>query len=451
MEKKDEQDLLEIQTGKDEMNLAEFPITLLTRRNIENTKTIRFNDTITGPEGKQFDRKWIITGSDEFGLPLAQDNDVLMAIFSLGKMNNFASSTINFSRYKLLKTMNWKDDGKNYKRIKEALNRLLGVTIYAENAFWDNNKKRYVTLGFGIIDSYSLYDSYKGPGQEAFSFSSVELNKYIYNSIKAGYIKGIDMKAYFKLESDIAKRLYRYLDKKRYSKERFEINLYTLAQTHIGLAKTKYASHIKEKLNPVHQELIKVGFIKSVEYQKTSDGTSEKIVYIFGKKEAPSKVIQESVTIIKTDNKLLNALVKIGITQKVAEQLIKEYSEDLIDSQIKALPYRKADDLPAVLISSIQDKWAMPANYKVQIDKIKKTEVEIQQDRDLEKNKAEHRKKIEDYLISLTKDELAELTRQAEELARKDGGSFLKDRKIPEHMLKAYIHVIVEEKLLLKR
>ena len=40
--------------------------------------------------------------------------------------------------------------------------------------------------------------------------------KKIFESIKAEYIKSLDMKVYFKLESAITKRLYSYLDKKRY-------------------------------------------------------------------------------------------------------------------------------------------------------------------------------------------------------------------------------------------
>lgn len=65
-----------LEIGKDEMNLVEYPITLLSKRHESKTKTIEFSDTITGDGGKLIKREWIVTGSDKYGLPLAQYNDV---------------------------------------------------------------------------------------------------------------------------------------------------------------------------------------------------------------------------------------------------------------------------------------------------------------------------------------------------------------------------------------
>lgn len=442
-QRKDEVEVI----GKDEMNLAEFPITVLSKRHDPDVKTLEFIDIIKAPDGKEIKREWIVTGSDKYGLPLAIDNDVLLALLFIGKNQNFENKKIYFTRYKLCEFMQWEPGGSAYRRIEESLDRLTGMKVKAKNAFWDNEKKGYVTKHFGIIDDYELFDvtASKFKKQDSLPFSYVNINEVIYDSIKAGYIKNIDTKKYFAFNSSISKRLFRYLDKKAYGKNRFEINLFTLAYTHLGFDKEmyKFPSMIKQKLDPTHEELKNAKFILSTEYQKTADGLSEKVVYIFPGKETTGNELS-ALTINK---KLLDEMVKIGITPKVAEQLLKEFPDELIEKQTKALPHRKAGDPAAMLIKSIQGAWSIPAEYEAQIKKKRTTEEEKKRAKDEEVSKAEHRKKIEYYLLSLKKEELDELTRQAEELSRKEGGNVFKNREIPEQVMKAYIHILVEKNL----
>lgn len=434
--------------GKDEMNLVEFPITLLSRRHSSEAKTVEFSDTID-EDGRCLKREWVVTGSDKYGLPLANDNDVLLALLYLGKEQGFSSSTIHFSRYKLCKIIGWTDAGSNYRRIEETLNRLSGVRIYAKNAFWDREARMYVTANVGILDEYYIFDEgarKTNSNQEMFPLSYVKLNATLYKSIKDGYIKKISLENYFSLESAISKRLYRYLDKKCYSgkKEKFEINIFTLAFEHLGLSRNRpHISQIKQKLDPAHKELIEADFLKSAEYQKTADGISEKVIYVFSRRDESWELSAEEIL----RKKLLDELIGIGITQKVAEQMIKEYSGDTIRMQIKALPYREAKDPPAVLISSIHDNWAMPKMYQAQAEGQKKTRIRDQQIKEEENEKAKYRDKIKRYIGSLGKRELEEMTMQAVENAREDGGAFLKGRDIPQHLIEAYLHIIVEKKL----
>lgn len=458
MKDKPEQQIPE--TGKDEMNLVEFPITLLSKRHESEEKTIEFYDTITGKGGAPTKRQWTVTGSDKYGLPLAQDNDVLLALLLVGKKQKFSSKKIHFSRYRLLKIMGMKTgQGSNYKRIEEALDRLMGVRIKAKNAFWDNERKGYVTKAFGIIESYELFDSSvpKAITQDSFPFSYVNLNDELFESIKAGYIKSIDAGIYFKLNSAIAKRLYRYLDKKRYDGKRmFEIDLFTLAHTHIGFDRDtyKYGSLIKNKLNPAHQELIDTGFLKSVAYKETADKTSEKVIYTFGKKaEIPEPARTEPAISDQEEHldelpgDLLNELLGIGIDQKVAEQILREYPEEAVREQIEALPHRRAEDPPAVLIASIRGNWTMPGSYMGKQRSDRQEASELEKRRQEEKQKAEHRERIEKHKDSLSREELAELTRQARELAKKEGGTYYREREVPLYVISGYLHGLIEKRL----
>jgi len=447
--------------GKDEMNLVEFPITLLSKRKSSESNVLEFTDTITTEDGTQVTREWTVSGSEKYGLPLAIDNDVLLALLVIGKETNFSSPVIYFSRYRLLKIMGLETDaGSNYKRLEDIFDRLTGVRIKSKNSFWDNERKAYVSVNVGIFDEYQIYEGKPKKGahmQESLPLSYVRLNNTLYQSIKAGYIKSLEVDIYFILKSSIAKRLYRYLDKKRYDgKKKFEMNLYTLAYIHIGFDNEtyKFASKIKEKLAPAHNELIKAGFLKSAEYQTTVDGTSEKVIYTFGRKpvlteeiSAPAKAAYDEASVV---DPLLNALIEAGVTRKVAEQILREHPGDAIQSQIDALSYRNAGDPAAVLVASIQDDWNYPSSYKMHKKKAKSA---AQKEKDRQNNAAEElekskrRERIENYLSAISDSERNAMLKEAREIARREGGSMFKNREIPECIVKAYLHGLAEKNL----
>lgn len=54
-------------------------------------------------------------------------------------------------------------------------------------------------------------------------------------------------------------------------------------------------------------------------------------------------------------------LVQVGVSDAVAVGLVRLRGERECREQLEALPFRKAQDLAAVLVASIRDKWAKPA------------------------------------------------------------------------------------------
>ena len=52
------------------MNLAEFPLTVLSSRVDPKLKTLEFTDQLRTKTGELVERKWIITAADKFGLPV---------------------------------------------------------------------------------------------------------------------------------------------------------------------------------------------------------------------------------------------------------------------------------------------------------------------------------------------------------------------------------------------
>ena len=442
--------------GKDEMNLAEFPITLISNRHHGNEKTLEYSDVIK-INGKDIKREWSVTGSDKFGLPLAQDNDVLLALLYIGKLNNFKSRKIHFSRFDICKIMKIKPDGRQYKRIEAALDRLMGIRIKAVNVFWDNELKEAVTIAFGIIDDYKLYrERRKKKENEALSFAN--LNEPFYKSIVSGYIKSLDLNTYFSLNSWVSKRLYRYLDKKRYGKKSFEIDIFLLTDAHIGLTKSVYVSQIKEKLDPAHYELIKAGFLESATYEKTADGNSLKVIYKFADKlkklndlntpiQRNSYQKSPEITQAPVNNETLKALIKVGITEKVARGLLRDFPEKHIKEQLKALPYRKAKDPAALLVLSIKDKWEAPADYKSDVESKKRVAEAKARKEEEKRREAERRQKIKNYLKRLSRDEMDELESEARARFKNECGKFVCKFGVPDNILESYVFVLAGEKL----
>jgi len=110
--------------GRDEMNLCEFPIALLTDYPSEGVKTMVFEDR---------HGRLTVSGSDAYGLPTAPDSDVIVGLIQLTKLrNDFTCPTVEFTRYELLKLLGWEDKGRNYRRLTESLRRWVGVTLYCD-------------------------------------------------------------------------------------------------------------------------------------------------------------------------------------------------------------------------------------------------------------------------------------------------------------------------------
>jgi hypothetical protein len=350
--------------GRDEMNLAEFPFALLADRAPEGLSTIKFEDSVEGKDGKLVRRVWTVTGGEEFGLPVATDEEVYVALMEVTKEQGFDQRSMYITRYDLIKRLGWPDKGDSYRRLKEALDRLLGVTIKAEKAFWDNAKQRYVDVGFHIIDDYALYD--ENPGrkragqQDALPLSSITWNQVIFRSFQAGNIKQLDTAFFFGLRSSVSRRLYRYLDKKRYDgKDSFRIGVKKLAFEKLGMSRTYYPSHIKQELKRAHDELVESGFLSTVEYVEAKGGGEEQAVYRFTRRKY---LVTKELPTAEAGEELRAGLEQVGVTTAVARQLVGEFGDEA-RVQLQYLPYRAAQDPPAVLVEAIKGQWEPPASY----------------------------------------------------------------------------------------
>lgn len=143
--------------GKDELNLAEFPLCALAHRLRPEQKTLRFEDRVRDEQrGGMVTRQLTITGSDAYGLPTALDDEVLLGLIQLTRLQDFAERKVPFTRHQLLQILGWRADSKSYARIEASLNRWTGVTLFYNRAWWNRAKQCWMDEKFHILDNVWL-------------------------------------------------------------------------------------------------------------------------------------------------------------------------------------------------------------------------------------------------------------------------------------------------------
>lgn len=355
--------------GLDELNLAEYPIALLTDKTTISLgkKTIEIVEKGFDEKGNPVERKWVVTGSDKYGLPVGPDDEVLMCLLEITKeRTNFENRNVPLSAYDIIKRMGWREEGKSYQRVKESLARLKGVSIIAENVFWNNNNKSYSTMGFGIIDDYKIENPKKKKRadddntQTPFPFLSyIAWNQKLFHSFQNGNLKSINLALWRSWEHPITKRLHRYLDKHFYWTDTIIVPLTKLADViPLPESQMRYASGIKRELNKAAAEMVKAGYIERWEYQKKSDGEYA----VFYRSQRYSSKQNESSFI---QNDLLMRLTSAGVSEVKAQSLIQAQAPALIQDWLDHLPFVKNVQEPAAyLVSAIEGRWQIPAAAK---------------------------------------------------------------------------------------
>ena len=276
----EEQDLI----TKEEMNLTEYPLMLVSERIPKGVKTIKYEDWVT-VAGEKVQLKWIVTGSDLHGLPTGGDQDIYLALMEIGRENGFKDKKIAFqSIYSMLKKMNIPDTKGEYVRFMRALDRFVGMTIYTENAIWDREKKSYVKkVAFNLLDHYQLVERYRrNEPNVPLPFGYIQLTDYFFNLIKKGNLKDLNLTFYLKLPNPLTRRLYRYLDKKRYYGRSFTMNVRRFTKKLGFVSETVdryYPADIRRILKPALDVLIRENYLERYSFEPGKEG--EKLVVFF--------------------------------------------------------------------------------------------------------------------------------------------------------------------------
>jgi Replication initiator protein A len=385
-----------IRLGKDEMNLAEFPIALLSDRVPKGKQSIQYEDQIFDEKtGKRITRRLTIKAPDEedgkSGLPTATDNDVILGLIQLTKIvNNFTCRDVEFSRLDFIRLLGWPDSGDSYARLTKSLKCWLSVTLLYENAWRDNRKGTWLTKGFHILDNIELNDTRSYGVQGELFPSKITWNKVVFDSFEAGYLKSIDYGFYVQLRHAIAKQLYRFLSKRMYFGPDLTFDLRDLAFAHVGLSETYMgnAAKIKEKLQPALEELEAMGFLepmaKEERYQKQGKNWTIRLIA----KARPRALSEAHEQFEPLPDPLVIELVNRGVSKLVAAGLVKGHPADFIQAKIEVTDWlkerkdKRVSQNPAgYLVKSIREDYALPDGFTPAAERQKQAEARKVKDR----------------------------------------------------------------------
>ena len=364
--------------GRDEMNLAEFPLATLADRAPRGCKTLVYEDRIWDRgQGQYRVRRLTISASDKYGLPTALDDEVILGLVQISKAAGFVERRVRFSRYQLIHLLGWRDEGRSYRRLEHSLKRWLGVTLYYENAWWDKAQKRWVDAAFHLLDDVVFYRRPKSRAAVAAkaddaTLSSFTWNEVVVRSFQAGFLKKLDLDLYRRLKLATAKRMYRFLDKRFHFSNTLRFKLPVFACEHIGLSRRYDAAQLKRRLSPAVAELEQAGYLVPLpakdRFHRLRRGLWE-VVFVRTPK------LQRQRRPVTRLSDLENRLIERGVTPSSATQLVREHAADLIEGKIAVFDAlrqgrdRRISQNPAgFLVQSIRNDYAPPASLTRQGD-----------------------------------------------------------------------------------
>jgi hypothetical protein len=366
-------------SGKDEMNFAEFPIALLTDRVPKDQKSIKFEDQIYDEKRKKvITRRRVIEGSEEYGLPTATDDTVILALIQVTKLKtDFTRRQVDFTRLELIRMLGWPNEGKSYDRIKLSLQRIANVTYNYDNAWWDARQKTWTTKIFHILETVEINDSRASSGQGGLFPSRIVWNEVVFDSFQSGFLRNIDFQFCMALQHPTALRMYRFLGKRFHIKPDWTFDLKEFAHDHIGLGRNyEGGTQISRKLQPAITELENVGFLEPLAENERFPKKGRGWFIRFIQKTPAVACLTAPVPpalLIQTECEpppLVTGLTERGVTRSKAMQIVAEHSAELIQTKLEVFDWlvRKGDRRVAknpagYLVASIRSDYQVPGDF----------------------------------------------------------------------------------------
>ncbi len=355
-------DIETFETGKDELNLSEFPIAVVAESARPGQLTLEFSDTIKDRStGLAVTRRVTVHGTEEWGLPAAQDDDVMVGLLQLCYLAGWPKQ-IRFTRYQLCKLLRWSVGGASYRRIYQALHRLSTTTYNYRYGWRDKANREWVpSLVFSYIQALKIHEADK-PTKSG--LCEVTWSDDFHRSLEAGNLKGLDFNRFVSLRSSIAKRLYRFLDKRfGGGHSRFSCDLHTLAFEKIGVSRSyKDAAQIKRLLLLSIRELEAVGFLKAA----PASERFEKLHRGFWKVHfAPAAGAKAITPLEPSGAPVEEKLIQLGIVPSEARKFVRRFPGEYLEAKIDQFPYRRPKSNPAGLLAeSIRRDLPPPIDYR---------------------------------------------------------------------------------------
>lgn len=359
----------DLTNGKDEMNLAEFPIASL-RSKPDARDAIIHEGFVVDKEGVRHAQRWVVTGDSVAGLPTEFDERVYVALMALSARRGFVARRVPFSIYYIIKRLGLQDTKRSYEFVERSLDRLKGATIKTKGAFYDRERQELVhtAMAFNIVDKYWIrYRETDARIREEEGVPAfIVWGEDIWKSFRSGYIKNLDLTYFYSLGTPTARRLFRFLDKRLHHQDAYEIDIFELA-SRLGMVRYPYASRVRRKLEPAIAELTETGFLAEASFTEYKGYTRARFVRGSRepRKEKPAALPDPH------DGSVEERLIGYGIAHGKARGLAQAHSDDYLRDKMDFLDWRlrtsqrgrPITDPAGWLIRAIKDDYQPPASF----------------------------------------------------------------------------------------
>ncbi|RIH84344.1 replication initiator protein A [Calidithermus roseus] len=296
---------------------------------------------------------------DYGGVPHGLDNDVSLAVLALyQRFGCPADGVIVTTAYQLLKLIGLDTSGYYYRALERSLGRLTHTTYTAREAWREGG--RWESKQFRYLEKVHATGTGEGDGLDGKTVLKIELGKEIAASVRARYIKPLDLELLASLKRPPTRGLYRLLDGRRFAAggaavRVFEVGLLEWADTCKIL--DKRPEKIRRTLQGAHEELIQRGYLEGVEY--VGRGKKQRIRYHF----APLQPVPDPAGV--------ELLLAQGLSLPVAQRYAREYDLEHLRARVALYsaileqgyrPRNRAGFLVDV-IKDAQGKYANPADF----------------------------------------------------------------------------------------
>lgn len=249
----------------DELNLCEIPLVGNSAKK-KRSKIICYHDTVRdASSGKSICRTFALRPC---GRPLAnqpwspnwRDVDVLLALIKLKyEWDKFKSATLQVKLVDAWVALGGVDTKNRYRQIegiRKSITRWSNLSITCDNWRFENKWKE---VSFSPIRVHWEFSEKRNP-REATLF--LTFASEICDSFRGTYKRSFDWDLYLKLGSPLARRLYRFLEKRFFRQSNLQFPLAHFSQEKVGLSRNYPTRKYKYQLLPAVAELALVGVLR---------------------------------------------------------------------------------------------------------------------------------------------------------------------------------------------
>jgi len=225
-----------LKNNKDSANTA----MVFAEKNFLKLPLFVYNKDLIHKPGKieiiEKEKRFVVYGSIQYGLPGPFDETVYMALLKLlSEKKKPIENPVVFSLNDIVKLMNVQSFGKMRGMVKESLKRIRFIIVETKGIIYDNQRKIYVEDNFSIFDRL-VFIREKLPDGQIAKTNYLWLSEVMINNINSGYVLPLDYEKYVDLPTGISKGLYRVLFPfvNRFKKANFKIK-YSVIQQRLQL------------------------------------------------------------------------------------------------------------------------------------------------------------------------------------------------------------------------